>query len=112
VLPDAFVQALNHLGFVLLDSSDPYRLYRQAVGNEIELTVDRMAPDRWRVEVRWRPGADLLSRQPYPWTTMRLGRLGHSTDDLSLELSTDELVKRLPDFLDTSVLPRIDAAPV
>jgi hypothetical protein len=109
-LPDEVVHQLNALGFALTDADQICTFTRTALGSELYLTVESLAEDAWRVGVKWRQSAE-LGRMPNPVMPIALSRLGRSSDGVTIDLSTRELLDSLPRLMGECVLPMIDLAP-
>ncbi len=106
-LPQEFLDSLNDLGFALVESSEVNTFTRLASGHEVQLTVQPLGHETWRIGVEWRPQAE-PDRMPYALIPMSLSRLGASTDGDRIDVSTTELIELLPELLANSILPRVD----
>jgi hypothetical protein len=109
-LPQTFIDQLNALGFAATDIDQPFTFARQALGNDVWVTVESVGHDTWRVGVKWRNSED-IGAIPNPLLAMELSRLGRSVDGATLDLSTVELVDHFPELLERSILPMVDIAP-
>jgi hypothetical protein len=109
-LPDELVHQLNALGFTLTDVGQVYTFVRAAIGSEVYLTVEALGQDTWRVGAKWRQPVE-WGRTPNPMVPVSLERLGRSSDGATIDLSTRDLLSRLPRLLGECVLPMVDLAP-
>lgn len=109
-LPDELVHQLNALGFALTEVGRVHTFARAAIGSEVYLTVEPLGEDTWRVGAKWRQPVE-WGRMPNPIVPVSLGRLGRSSDGATIDLSTGDLLSRLPRLLGECVLPMVDLAP-
>jgi hypothetical protein len=109
-VPSDLVRELNELGFALVGSGRTHTFTRTAIGNELELTLEPLGGDVWRVGVKWRPSTE-PGREPYALVPMPLDRLGESADGVTIDFSVALLLDALPRLLAQSILPRVDSAP-
>ena len=110
-LPEELVGQLNGLGFVLLEGQrSAYVFARSAIGSHVQLTVEAIGQDVWRIGVKWRQPEE-VGRLPTPLISMSLGSLAQSTDGDTIDLPTSQMVAQLPSLMADSVLPLVDLAP-
>ncbi len=109
--PDAMVRELNRIGFVQVDDELASVFTRTAVGSALLLRLEPLSEAEWRVGIWWRSTAELdtLPRTPVPFS---LGRLGKSHDGDTIDLTSEELITRLPRLIEDCVLPTVERAPV
>jgi len=110
VLPDGFLRKINRLGFVLVDGERPYTFVRLTTDGELRLLVEARSPAAWRVGLASR-AQDQPGRLPNPVLSLSLKAYGQSSDGTTLDVSTGDLVGRLPRMLKDCILPTCDLAP-